>query len=106
MLDKRLMRVYSGAQIKQLVVKEDAAMTAKEAMRAIMAATGLRNADLASRMGASPQAAWDRVNGRDRQGREKDVTASLLAETLRAMDYKLVVMPRGSRTPADSYEIT
>ena len=80
-------------------------MTAKEILRAIMARRGVINATLASRLGISPQAAWDRVNGRDKNGKEKDLTASLLAETVHALDYKVVVMPRDAKMPADSYEV-
>lgn len=81
-------------------------MTAKGIIRAIMGARGVTNAELASRLGISSQAAWDRVNGKDKNGKEKDLTMGLMGETVRVMDYKVVVMPRGAKTPADSYEVS
>lgn len=76
-------------------------MKGRDILKAIMDARGVSNAELAARLGISQATAWDRVNS----VKVKDIPAGLLAEMARAMDYKVVVMPREARTPAEAYEV-
>lgn len=76
-------------------------MKGREILAEIMARKEITNSRLASRLNLSPQATWDRLHTK----KTKDIPASTLTEMLRAMDYKLIVVPQETRTPVDGYEV-
>ena len=76
-------------------------MKGREIIKAIMEKKGLSNADLASQLGISPAALWDRLNAK----KLKDIPVSLLQDMLCAMNYKVIVVPRSTRLPVDGYEV-
>lgn len=76
-------------------------MNSKDIVKQIMADQGITNAKLASMMGSSPQATWDRLNTK----RTKDLTVSVLHTMLRLLDYKVIIVPRTTRVPVDGYEV-
>ena len=76
-------------------------MRAREIVKAIMDKFGTTNAVMASRLNISQAALWDRLNNK----KVKDIPVSTLSEMLRALDYKVVIVPRSSRIPSDGYEV-
>lgn len=77
-------------------------MNGREVVKAIMQERNMGNAELASKLRITPAALWDRLNNR----RVKtDLSATLLSDMLRLMDYKVVAVPRTSRVPAGGFEI-
>ena len=76
-------------------------MKAREIIKVIMDKQGVNNACMADRLEISQAALWDRLNNK----KVKDIPVSLLSEMLRALDYKVVIVPRTSRVPSDGYEV-
>ena len=76
-------------------------MKAREITKVIMDKQGVNNASMADRLDITQAALWDRLNTK----KAKDVPVSMLSEMLRALDYKVVIVPRSSRLPADGYEV-
>lgn len=76
-------------------------MRGRQILKSIMEQNDISNAALAKRLGISGAAAWERVNNKN----VKDIPSSLLVTMLRAMDYKLVVVPADSKLPDNSYEV-
>ena len=76
-------------------------MKARELIKVIMEKKNINNACMADRLNITPAALWDRLNTK----KAKDIPVSLLSEMLRALDYKVVLVPRSSRVPADGYEV-
>ena len=76
-------------------------MKGREIIKAVMERKGKTNADLAANLEITPAALWDRLNSK----KVKDIPVSLLQDMLRAMDYKVVVVPRTTRLPIDGYEV-
>ena len=76
-------------------------MRAREIVKVIMDTFGITNAAMASRLKISQAALWDRLNNK----KVKDIPVSTLSEMLRALDYKVVIVPRGSRVPEGGYEV-
>lgn len=76
-------------------------MKGREIIKAVMEKKGKSNADLASNLEITPAALWDRLNSK----KVKDIPVSLLQEMLRAMEYKVIVVPRSTRLPVDGYEV-
>lgn len=76
-------------------------MKGREIIKAVMEKQGESNADLASKLKITPAALWDRLNSK----KVKDIPVSLLQEMLRAMNYKVIVVPRSTRLPVDGYEV-
>lgn len=76
-------------------------MKAREITKVIMDKQGVNNASMADRLNITPAALWDRLNNK----KVKDIPVSLLSEMLRALDYKVVIIPRSSRVPTDGYEV-
>jgi hypothetical protein len=56
---------------------------------------------MADRLNITQAALWDRLNTK----KAKDIPVSMLSEMLRALDYKVVIVPRSSRVPSDGYEV-
>ena len=76
-------------------------MKARELVKVIMEKNDVSNACMADRLNISQAALWDRLNNK----KVKDIPVSLLSEMLRALDYKVVIVPRSSRLPSDGYEV-
>ena len=77
-------------------------MKGREIIAAIMEKSGVTNIVLANRLGVSPQVMWDRAKN---ENKKRDIPVSMLNDTLRALDYKVVVVPRSVRVSSDWYEI-
>lgn len=73
-------------------------MNVIEAITAIMKEQDIRTGALASRLGKAQNTVNMRLN-------QKDLTVSKAAETLRVLDYKIVVMPRSATTPRGGIEV-
>ena len=76
-------------------------MKAREITKVIMDKQGVNNASMADRINITQAALWDRLNTK----KAKDIPVSMLSEMLRALDYKVVIVPRSSRLPSDGYEV-
>ena len=76
-------------------------MKAREIVKVIMDRQDVNNACMADRLNITQAALWDRLNTK----KAKDIPVSLLSEMLRALDYKVVLIPRSSRVPSDGYEV-
>lgn len=76
-------------------------MKGRDIVKSIMKQKKVTNADMAARLQITQAALWDRLNTK----KTKDIPSSTLTEMLRPLDYKLVVVPRNTRLPADSFEI-
>ena len=76
-------------------------MRENEIVKQIMKAQGETNAGLASKLSITQAALWDRLNNKKR----KEIGLTVLCQILRMLDYKLVVMPRRTPIPKNSYQI-
>ena len=94
MLDKHFLVRYYNLQ-------EVLIMKGRDIVKSIMKQKKVTNADMAARLQITQAALWDRLNTK----KTKDIPSSTLTEMLRPLDYKLVVVPRNTRLPADSFEI-
>lgn len=77
-------------------------MEMRNLIKYLMRENDLSNVVIAERIGLTAQAFWDRVNNR----KHKSIGVDTALEILQAMDYRLVVVPVGSRLPAGSYEVS
>ena len=77
-------------------------MTGREIVKAIMAETGMSNAELADQLHISQAALWDRLNNKRVKS---DLGITLLSHMLRLMKYKVIIVPRSTRLPNGGYEI-
>jgi DNA-binding Xre family transcriptional regulator len=68
-------------------------MNAKDLLKQLMAEKGVSNADMANRIGISQASVWDRLNNK----KNKSLSISTLNSMLKAMDYEIVVVPRGKK---------
>ena len=73
-------------------------MIAMEAVKAIMKAKEIKPAVLCARLNIKSNVLSERF-------KQKNVSVEKLNEMLRAMDYKVVIVPRESRVPDGGYEI-
>lgn len=73
-------------------------MTAMEAVKEVMKIRDVRPAVLADRLGIKSNVLSERF-------KQKNVSVSKLNEMLRLMDYKVVIVPRGTRLPDDGFEV-
>jgi DNA-binding Xre family transcriptional regulator len=76
-------------------------MKAREIIKVIMEKQDVNNACMADRLNITQAALWDRLNTK----KAKDIPVSMLSDMLRALDYKVVLVPRSSRVPTDGYEV-
>ena len=76
-------------------------MTSKEIVKTIMEQQGVSNAELAHRVGVKPTAMWDRLNNTN----SKDLNVALLDDMLRALGYKIQIVPFNKQTPDGGYEV-
>lgn len=65
-------------------------MNSRDAIKEIMEAKKISNADAASALGISQATMWDRLNGKS-----GTMTIMKANEILRYLGYDLVIMPRG-----------
>lgn len=73
-------------------------MTAMEAVKEVMKIKDVRPAVLADRLGIKSNVLSERF-------KQKNVSVSKLNEMLRLMDYKVVIVPRGTRLPDGGFEV-
>lgn len=73
-------------------------MIAMEAVKEIMKLKDVRPAVLCDRLGIKSNVLSERF-------KQKNVSVEKLNDMLRAMDYKVVVVPRDTRIPEGGYEI-
>ena len=77
-------------------------MRGREIIAEIMKKTGTTNADLAHKLQTSLATMWDRVNGQ----KTRDIPLSTMNEMVRAMEYKVIVVPANRKIEKDEYEVT
>lgn len=73
-------------------------MLAMEAVKAVMKEKGIRPAVLCDRLNIKSNVLSERF-------KQKNVSVEKLNDMLRAMDYKVVIVPREARVPEGGYEI-
>ena len=73
-------------------------MKACEAVKEIMKANGVRVVDLRKRLGLESNTMVGRLN-------QENISVAKLNEMLRAMDYKVVIVPSDKRVNAGEYEV-
>ncbi len=74
-------------------------MTGREIMKQVMEVSGISNADLAHKLNLTIPAMWDRLNTK----KLKDVSVSVLSDTVGAMGYKVAVIPEEAEIPEGGY---
>ncbi|MBQ8707992.1 MAG: winged helix-turn-helix transcriptional regulator [Succinivibrionaceae bacterium] len=77
-------------------------MKGREIVKTIMEKTNVSNAQLAHRLGVTIATMWDRINSK----KVKDIPLSTLNEMVRALDYKIVVVPASKQVKDDEYLVT
>lgn len=76
-------------------------MKGREIVKEIMKEQGVTNAQMADKLNITQAALWDRINS----SKVKDIPLSTLSEMLRALDYKIQIVPRDSRVPDKGYKV-
>ena len=76
-------------------------MRGRDILKEVMTAKSLSNAELAKRLNVSNATIWERLNNKN----VKDIPVSLMTTMLRAMDYKVIVVPANTRLPEGGYEV-
>lgn len=76
-------------------------MYAMEAVKEIMKRHDISPAVLRDRLGIKKE----KSNVLSQRFTQKNVSVAILNEMVKAMDYKVLVVPRDTRTPADGFEI-
>ena len=76
-------------------------MKGREIVKEIMKEQGVTNAQMADKLNITQAALWDRINS----SKVKDIPLSTLSEMLRALDYKIQIVPRDSRLPDKGYKV-
>lgn len=78
-------------------------MNGRQIVKDLMTAKEVTNADMAHRLSISQAALWDRLNNK----KVKDMPLSLLCEMLAALDYDVLLVPRGKGGKIDgAYTVT
>lgn len=81
-------------------------MNGREIIKAIMELKNINNATLASDLGITQAALWDRLDTQPRKNKpRKDIPVSLLSEMVRTMDYKVIVVPENTTVSDGSFVI-
>lgn len=73
-------------------------MKATEAVLAIMKENGITKTDIANRAGKKLTVIWDRLS-------QDNISVTKLNEMIRTIDYKIVLVPSGTRMSEGFYEI-
>lgn len=76
-------------------------MTGREIVKDIMNKQEKTNAEVADALGITQAAIWDRLNNK----KLKDIPLSTLTDMLRALGYKVCIVPRTFRIPEDGYKV-
>ena len=76
-------------------------MLAKKAVREIMEKKGIGTNALADRIGKQARVVSDRLS----LEKGENISVDKLGELLRAMDYKIVIVPRETRMNQEWYEV-
>ena len=76
-------------------------MTGKEIVKDIMEQRSVSNAELAHKVGIKPTAMWDRLNNTN----SKDLNVALLNDMVRALGYKIQIVPFSNQTPKGGFEV-
>jgi DNA-binding Lrp family transcriptional regulator len=77
-------------------------MTSKEIVKEIMKEQSVSNAEMAEKLSITPAALWDRLNNTKNA---KDLSVTTLNDMLRALGYKIQIVPRESRVPDKGYKV-
>lgn len=77
-------------------------MRGRDIMKAIMKQEEIENAELAKKLEVSNATIWERLNNKN----VKDIPVSLMNEMVRAMGYKVIVVPIDCRISEKGYEVT
>jgi transcriptional regulator with XRE-family HTH domain len=77
-------------------------MRGRDIMKAIMKQEEIKNAELAKKLGISNATIWERLNNKN----ANDIPVSLMNKMVRAMGYKVIVVPIDCRIPEKAYEVT
>lgn len=73
-------------------------MTGNETIREVAKRRNLKQVEISSKLGVKPNVLSERM-------RQKNITISKLNEIMKAMDYKIVIVPGDSRLPDGGYEV-
>lgn len=73
-------------------------MIAMEALKEVMRITEVKTSVLADRLGIKQNVLSERY-------KQRNVSVNKLSEMLRALDYKVVIVPRNTRIPDGGYEV-
>lgn len=92
-LDNKMIDMYNKAEVIN--------MRGREILKAVMSSKSISNAELAKRLKVSNATIWERLNNKN----VKDIPVSLMTTMLRAMDYKVIVVPANIRLPDGGYEV-
>ncbi len=76
-------------------------MTGKEIVKKIMEKQEVSNAELAHKVSVKPTAMWDRLNN----VKIKDLNVSLLSQMVRALGFKIQIVPINRQLPDGGYEV-
>ena len=76
-------------------------MTSKEIVKTIMEQKNISNAELAHQVGIKPTAMWDRLNNTN----SKDLNVALLNGMLRALGYKIQIVPYNKKNTDGVFEV-
>ena len=77
-------------------------MRGREVIAAVVEDRGITYAELGRRLDLSRGTMWARVD----DPKKKDIYTSVLAETLEALGYKLVAVPKNTPLPEDAYIVS
>ncbi len=73
-------------------------MKATEALKEVMSLQEIKPSVLCDRLGIKSNVLSERF-------KQKNISVEKLNEMLKVMDYRIIIVPRDARTPADSFEI-
>ena len=88
-------------RLNDILSSEVINMRGRDILKEVMTTKSLSNAELAKRLNVSNATIWERLNNKN----VKDIPVSLMTTMLRAMDYKVIVVPANTRLPEGGYEV-
>ena len=88
-------------RLNDILSSEVINMRGRDILKEVMTEKSLSNAELAKRLNVSNATIWERLNNKN----VKDMPVSLMTTMLRAMDYKVIVVPANTRLPEGGYEV-
>nr|DAE50646.1 MAG TPA: LAMBDA REPRESSOR (TRIPLE MUTANT)/DNA COMPLEX-DNA COMPLEX, DOUBLE HELIX, TRANSCRIPTION-DNA.1A [Bacteriophage sp.] len=99
--EKSKRKLLTSVFLIAIILLEVNNMTGREIVKDIMNKENKTNAELADRLRISQAAMWERLNNK----KVRDIPLSTLSAMLRALDYKVCIVPRGHRIPDDGYVV-